>query len=161
MGIVDSKMSVCTLAANFIASLILSLCYKLMTKTYALRLKPGQDLKKAILAFVETNSIEAGWILTCVGSVTDYHIRFANQPNGSKASGHFEIISLSGTLSVNGCHLHIGISDSAGQNIGGHLLDGTIIYTTAEIVLQQSNEIVFTREEDGTTAWRELQIKNK
>jgi len=132
-----------------------------MTKTYALRLKPGQDLKKAILAFVETNSIEAGWILTCVGSVTDYHIRFANQPNGSKASGHFEIISLSGTLSVNGCHLHISISDSAGQTIGGHLLNGTIIYTTAEIVLQQSNEIVFTREEDGTTAWPELQIKNK
>ena len=32
-------------------------------------------------------------MITCVGSLTDYNLRFANQPEGSKGSGHFEIVS--------------------------------------------------------------------
>ena len=132
-----------------------------MTKSHAFRLKPGQDLKKEITAFVNDQYIGAGWIVTCAGSLTDYHIRFANQKDGSKGSGHFEIVSLSGTVSANGSHIHISISDSTGKTIGGHLLDGNIIYTTAEIVLQSSGELEFVREKDGTTEWEELQVKKK
>jgi len=53
-------------------------------KTHAFRLKPGQDLKKEIEAFVQANHIEAGWIMTGVGSLTQAHLRFANQPAGTK-----------------------------------------------------------------------------
>jgi uncharacterized protein len=108
---------------------------------------------------VQTHQIEAGWINTCVGSLTEYSIRFANQPNASKGKGHFEIVSLTGTLSVNGSHIHISIADSTGKTIGGHLMEGSIVYTTAEIVITSSNKMKFTREEDGTTPWKELQIK--
>jgi len=132
-----------------------------MIRTHALRLTPGQDLKAALQAFVSNNNIQAGWLVTCVGSLTGYHIRFANQSEGTKGSGHFEIVSLSGTLSANGSHIHISISDHTGKTIGGHLLDGNMIYTTAEIVLQESAEFVFTREKDGTTSWDELQIREK
>lgn len=59
---------------------------------------------------------------TCVGSLTNNTIRFANQSEGSKDDGHFEIVSLIGSVSVNGSHLHISISDSTGKTIGGHLL---------------------------------------
>lgn len=128
-------------------------------KTYAFRLKPGQDLKLSLDSFVQANQLESAWIQTAVGSLTDYHIRFANQPNGSKDSGHFEIVSLVGTLSVNGSHIHISVSDSTGKTIGGHLLEGNIIYTTAEIVIGSSNQFQFKREEDGTTPWKELQVK--
>lgn len=128
-------------------------------KTYAIRLKPGQDLKLFLDSFVQAHQLEAAWIQTAVGSLTDYHIRFANQPNGSKATGHFEIVSLVGTLSVNGSHIHISVSDSTGKTIGGHLLEGNKIYTTAEIVIGSSNQLQFKREEDGTTPWKELQIK--
>lgn len=131
---------------------------------HAFRLKPGQDLKASIQELVNKKQIKAGWIGTCVGSLTNYHIRFANQPNGSKDSGHFEIVSLTGTVSVNGSHMHISISDSTGKTIGGHLMEGCTVYTTAEIVLLSSNELVFKREKDGTTAWEELQVealKNK
>ena len=39
----------------------------------------------------------------------------------------FEIIGLTGTFSRNdGCHVHISLSDSKGNAIGGHLIDGTI-----------------------------------
>jgi len=131
---------------------------------HAFRLKPGQDLKNAIQNLVNEKQIKAGWISTCVGSLTNYNIRFANQPAGSSDSGHFEIVSLTGTVSVNGSHLHISISDSTGKTIGGHLLEGCIIYTTAEIVILSSNDLNFKREKDGTTPWEELQIeqiKNK
>ncbi|WP_207496933.1 PPC domain-containing DNA-binding protein [Aridibaculum aurantiacum] len=130
-------------------------------KVHAIRLKPGDDLKQSISSFVKEKNIQAGWIATCVGSLTDYSIRFANQPQSTKGSGHFEIVSLVGTLSVNGSHIHISISDSTGQTIGGHLSDGCKIYTTAEIVIHESNELIFTREKDGSTPWEELQIRRR
>ena len=130
-------------------------------KVYALRLKPGEDLRSGIDAVVKEKNITAGWINTCVGSLTEYCIRFANQQKGSRGSGHFEIVSLAGTVSVNGSHLHISISDSTGKTIGGHLLEGCKIYTTAEIIIGTSSAYEFKRENDGTTKWEELQIKEK
>jgi predicted DNA-binding protein with PD1-like motif len=129
-----------------------------MTRFHALRLKPGADLKKEILNYVEAHKIKAGWMVTCAGSLTQYSVRFANQPNGNSNTGHFEIVSLTGTLSVNGSHLHISFSDSTGRTIGGHLLDNNIVYTTAEIVLAEDPTMEFKREKDGTTPWEELQI---
>lgn len=128
---------------------------------HAFRLKPGQDLKKEIQHYVDSNKIGAGYLVTCVGSLTDYSIRFANQPAATSGSGHFEIVSLVGTVSINGSHLHIAISDSTGKTIGGHLVDSCIVYTTAEIVIGESHRHNFKRENDGTTPWEELQVETK
>lgn len=130
------------------------------TDTAAFRLKPGEDLREGIEKIVKEKSIKAGWVATCAGSLTDYAIRFANQPAASTGNGHFEIVSLTGTVSINGSHLHISISDSTGQTIGGHLMPGCKIYTTAEIVLQYTNKYAFTRGKDGSTPWEELQVKD-
>ena len=126
---------------------------------YAFRLKPGKDLKQEIQNLVNEKKITAGWISTCVGSLTNYQIRFANQPNGSSDNGHFEIVSLTGTVSTNGSNLHISISDSTGKTIGGHLMEGCKIYTTAEIVILSSKSFIFKREKDGSTPWEELQVE--
>jgi predicted DNA-binding protein with PD1-like motif len=131
------------------------------TLTHAFRLKPGDDLLNGIDAFVQEHHIEAGYIITCAGSLTAYNIRFANQTDGSKGEGHFEIVSLSGTLSKNGSHIHISISDDTGRMIGGHLLKENLVYTTAEIVIGEHKGLVFTRDKDGTTPWQELQIWKK
>ena len=131
------------------------------TTTYAFRIKPGQDLRQEIENFVKDKNINAGWVATCVGSLTNYNIRFANQPNGSTGSGHFEIVSLVGTLSTSGSHIHISVSDSTGKTIGGHLLQGCTVYTTAEIVLQSSTKFIFKREKDGSTPWEELKVEEK
>ncbi len=130
-------------------------------KAHAFRLKPGQDLKQEIQNYVNEHKLKAGWVSTCVGSLTNYMIRFANQPGISSDSGHFEIVSLTGTVSVNGSHLHISLSDSTGRTIGGHLSDGCKIYTTAEIVILSSDDFAFYREKDGTTPWDELQVRDK
>ena len=57
-----------------------------MSNTHPFRLKPGQDLKKEIEAYVKAHDIKAGYVITCVGSLTNYNIRFANQPEGSKGA---------------------------------------------------------------------------
>ncbi|MBI5371990.1 MAG: DNA-binding protein [Sphingobacteriales bacterium] len=130
-------------------------------RTYAFRLKPGEDLKTGIEKAVKENNIGAGWVAAGVGSLTDYAIRFANQPGAATGKGHFEMVSLTGTVSISGSHLHLSISDSSGTTLGGHLLPGCKIYTTAEIVLQSTSRYQFTREKDGSTPWEELQVKEK
>mgnify|MGYP003558222959 FL=1 len=124
----------------------------------AFRLKPGEDLRQEIEKLVNEKQIKAGWISCCVGSLTQYNIRFANEPHNSKGNGYFEIVSLNGMVSINGSHLHMSISDNIGKTIGGHLAEGNIIYTTAEIVILSSNQLEFKREKDGSTEWEELQV---
>ena len=128
-------------------------------KTYALRLKPGDDLRQELLAFVQTNKLAAGTMLTCVGSLTVATLRLANQDGPTVYRGHFEIVSLVGTLSTNGSHLHLAVSDSTGRTIGGHLLDGCRVYTTAEIVLGELQGLDFTRETDATFGYKELVVR--
>jgi hypothetical protein len=85
-------------------------------------------------------------------------IRFADQPDGTDIAGKLEIISLAGTVAQGGCHLHIAVSDAAGRIIGGHLLDGSIVYTTAEVVLGILPDLLFKRETDATTGHKELRV---
>jgi predicted DNA-binding protein with PD1-like motif len=128
---------------------------------HALRLRPGQDLKKEIDAFSRSLDIQAGFILTCVGSLRRAVIRPAGQPGPLVREQKFEIVSLVGTLSPDGPHLHIGLADETGAMLGGHLLDGNVIYTTAEMVIGEAPGRVFRREVDPETTFRELLIDRK
>ncbi len=128
-------------------------------KTYALRLRPGDDLRQQLIAFVQAHHIAAGTMLTCVGSLTVAALRLANQEGPTVYRGHFEIVSLVGTLSAGGSHLHLAVSDSTGRTIGRHLLDGCLVYTTAEIVLGELPALEFRRETDPTFGYRELVVR--
>ena len=127
--------------------------------SYAFRLKPNEDLKTGIISFAKKENIKAGAIVTCVGSLTPFHLRFANQEKGSKQNGHFEIVSMTGTFSDSTSHLHISVSDSTGQTIGGHLLEGNLISTTVELVVINLKDFEFTRETDSTFGYKERSIK--
>lgn len=128
-------------------------------KTFALRLKPDEDLKQALKLFTQEKDIKAGFILTAIGSLKQANIRFANQNSATVMSETFEIISLNGTLATTGVHIHIAIANSHGETIGGHLENGCIIYTTAEIVIGVSEEFTFNRTIDKQTGYKELEIK--
>lgn len=125
---------------------------------FAFRIAPHQDLKKELMAYADRNNLKAGFIATCVGSLEQVSIRFANQEKGILLKGYFEIVSLTGTISGTSSHLHIAVSDTNGNTIGGHLLDGSLIYTTAEIVMGELTEIEFTRETDTTYGYKELKV---
>jgi predicted DNA-binding protein with PD1-like motif len=127
-------------------------------KIFALRLKPDTDLKDSLWNFTQAHSIQAGFILTTVGSLKRASLRLAGQSDSQVFDGKFEIVSLVGTLSQDGVHLHISISDFEGRTIGGHLTSGSIINTTAEVVIGDSYHHRFTRTVDEQTGYRELQI---
>jgi predicted DNA-binding protein with PD1-like motif len=126
---------------------------------YAFRLRPHDDLKKGIIQFAAEHKIKAGTIVSCVGSLERVSIRYANQSKSSELIGHFEILSLSGTLSSTSAHLHIGIADRKGQTTGGHLMDNSLVFTTAEIVVVCLPDLEFARELDDSYGYHELVIK--
>ena len=128
-------------------------------QTHAFRLKPGDDVKQEIDTLVAGKGIKAGYIATAVGSLTHYNVRFANRDNGDSATGHFEVVSLVGTVSVHGSHLHISVADGDGKMTGGHLQDGNKVYTTLEMVVVETKDLVFARENDGSTPCQELVIR--
>jgi predicted DNA-binding protein with PD1-like motif len=130
-------------------------------QTFTFRLKPEQDLFNEIEAVVAERNIEAGCVLSAVGSLTHAMLRLANRDYYSEYNGHFEIVSMTGTVSVHGSHLHISISDGDGQTIGGHLVPGCKIYTTAEMVLGIFEDVVYKREFAEDSGYEELAIKSR
>lgn len=132
-------------------------------KTITFRLKPSNDLKKNIERVIANNSIQAGFIVTCVGGLKQATVRMAGATPDSQdiqtMKDDFEIVSLVGTVSTNGTHLHMSFSDKNGNVRGGHLKEGTIINPTAEIVLGIEETIEFTREMDEETGFKELVVK--
>ncbi len=127
----------------------------------ALRLNPDCDLKKSLISYCESYGIQAACIISCVGSLRSLTIRFANKSNLTVLDEKFEIISLAGTISQHEAHLHISISDGEGKMLGGHLAEGSLIYTTCEIVIGILDDVVFKRELDSTTGYKELKIYRK
>ncbi|MES2681114.1 MAG: PPC domain-containing DNA-binding protein [Bacteroidota bacterium] len=130
-------------------------------KPHAIRLHPGDDLKKSLESFIRENGISSGAVLTCVGSLQYATLRMANVKTAQRLDGTFEILSLVGTLSEQGCHLHISLSDKNGSVTGGHLLEGCPVFTTAELVIVELTDLVFSRAKDQNTGFNELVIRKK
>jgi predicted DNA-binding protein with PD1-like motif len=130
-------------------------------RNYTFRLSPGQDLYHSIEMFVQDRKIEAGCVLSGVGSLTHATLRLANQDMHQEAEGPFEIVSITGTVSTHGSHLHVSVSDEHGKTIGGHLVTGCIIYTTAEIVILEFEDLVYRREFAEDSGYDELVVYSK
>lgn len=130
-------------------------------ENYTFRLSAGQDLFDAIDAFVLQNQIEAGCVLSGVGSLTHAVLRLANREVQNEYVGYFEIVSITGTVSIHGSHLHVSISDEDGVTIGGHLVSGCKIYTTAEIVIAAFTNEVYKREFAEDSGYDELKVYKK
>jgi predicted DNA-binding protein with PD1-like motif len=125
---------------------------------YALRLNPGDDLRQSLLTIAQTQQTQAGFIFSAIGSLTQAAIRYADQPEPTILVGRFEILSLNGLFSLHGIHLHMAIADSTGRTIGGHVCNGCLIYTTAEIVFGACEGVTFDRQFDSQTGFIELSI---
>jgi len=127
-------------------------------KVVPLRLQPGDDLRRALEAWINQQQEQAGCVISAVGSLSLAKLRFAGAAEATTISGDLEILSLAGTLSADGAHLHITIADSTGAVIGGHLCHGSLVRTTAELVLGLLPQWRFRRGLDPATGCAELQI---
>jgi predicted DNA-binding protein with PD1-like motif len=126
-----------------------------------LRLMPGDDLRLELEAWMDQQREQAGWLISGIGSLSVARLRLAGQEAITTLSGDLEIISVAGTLSPDGAHLHIAVADNAGTVTGGHLCAGSLVRTTAELVVGLLPEWQFRRELDPATGYVELQIRTR
>lgn len=129
-----------------------------MISPLASRLTQGADLKLAIQEVVQKNHITAGNIASCVGSLSTLKIRLAGATNTLTLKEPLEIVSVMGTLTLEHTHIHLCVANQKGEVFGGHLLEGSIIDTTGELIIHRYPQLNFTRKYDPNTGFTELAI---
>jgi uncharacterized protein len=122
------------------------------------RLAPGQDLRLAVAELAAAEKIEAGVVVSAVGSLQKALLRNAGASKIMTIPGPLEIVSATGTISVNGMHIHISVANHVGTVTGGHLVEGCIVGSTAEIVILRLADYSFAREYDSATGYAELVV---
>ena len=127
-------------------------------KTHVFRLRRGSDLLKALQEYARTRRIAAGTVVSGVGCVTRARVRDASGVTVRELNEPLEIVSLMGTLSAARTHLHIALAREDLTVLGGHLMEGCIVNTTAEVVLLELDGVRFGAEGDGETGYDELAI---
>jgi hypothetical protein len=128
-------------------------------QTIALRIAAGADLRAALAALPALHGVDAAFVLQGIGSLSSAAIRYAGRPDSDVLTGDLEILSLGGSLSADGPHLHMSVSDAAGRVSGGHVGAGCIVRTTAEVLVALLPDLRFTREDDPATGFKELVVR--
>lgn len=99
-----------------------------------LHLGPGSDLR----ASLEQLGAEVGghgFVLGVVGDLSQAAFQCPGQPEPTVLQGHLEIITLQGTVSPRGVHLHLSLSDGECQVWGGHLEHGSLVQRGADVLV--------------------------
>jgi glutaredoxin/predicted DNA-binding protein with PD1-like motif len=99
-----------------------------------LKLGPGSDLRRSLEGLaIEQNA--AGFVLGVVGNLSQAAFQCPGRAEPSLLQGDLEIITLNGTVSPQGVHLHLSLSDGDCQVWGGHLEHGTLVLKGADLLV--------------------------
>ncbi len=132
-------------------------------KPLPIRPNPGQDLRPALEAAVQSQDCRAAFVLSGIGSLSAAGLRVAGAEQPERLTGDMEVLSLSGTVAFDGVksssHLHMALSTATGQVLGGRVAAGCIVRTTAEVLLALLPEWEFSREADAVTGFDELVVR--
>src|SRR5438105_4520065 len=108
-----------------------------LIRTHAFRLEEGADLRESIDRFVAENGIEAGTVAACVGGLKQVRLRQAPGNTVFELNQRCEFTGITGTVGVDGCHLHGVVSDQRHLTHSGHLTEGNIVWMTMEVVVHE------------------------
>ncbi len=131
-------------------------------KIHVFRIKPKLDLLESIQKFCEKNNITSGVVIGIIGSLEKASLNFlkslpANYVN-KQFEGPLEIVSGQGSIAKHEektvVHIHLTISNENGAD-AGHLARGSIVFSTAEVVIGELEEQL-EREKDDYTGLLEL-----
>lgn len=106
------------------------------------RLEKGADIIQSMERYCLEQGIQAGWV-NVIGALDratiSYYDQRAQVYHHQPMSGEYEIVSCSGNISLKDgkpfAHLHIVLSDTDFQSLGGHLWPGSSAIFAAEFVL--------------------------
>ena len=103
-------------------------------ETLTLKLEPGQDLHQSLHQLASDHKL-SGFVLGVVGDLSAACFQCPGQHNPTRMHGILEVITLNGTVSPQGVHLHLSLSDGACQVWGGHLEPGTIVHRGVQLMV--------------------------
>lgn len=120
-------------------------------RNFLLKIEPGQKIVERLRIFAEQENVKNAVIDSAIGSVK--HVHFRGIKSGAKRpiteprmrqhreEGPLEMLGLEGNLIIdeNGqadSHIHILMSKSSGEVIGGHLYDAEV-FVSCEILLTE------------------------
>jgi predicted DNA-binding protein with PD1-like motif len=116
------------------------------------------DLRGELERLAQEDRRCCGFIVCGIGSLESPVLRFADQARGVVLAGPQEVISLAGSISPDGAHLHLLVADREGRSVGGHLCHGSRVRTTMELLLARTAGWQLGRERDAATGHLELTI---
>ncbi|NQW38115.1 MAG: DUF296 domain-containing protein, partial [Cyanobacteria bacterium] len=99
-----------------------------------LHLEAGSDVRLTLEQFARQSNA-TGFVLSVVGNLSRAAFACPDRPAATIISGELEIITLQGTISPNGVHLHLSFSDTDCQVWGGHLEPGTLVLRGADLLV--------------------------
>lgn len=126
------------------------------TAPVPLRLSPGDDLREAIERACAARHPGGAFVVAGIGSLVDARLRFAAQDEATVIPGPSEILTLSGSVTVDGAHLHATVATSSGAVFGGHVVGGNRVRTTVELLLAPVPGGSMRRAFDPATGFAEL-----
>lgn len=132
-------------------------------RVVALRLKPGTDVLLGLEEACRRSGISNGVILSAIGSLDG--VKFCNPvelPEKKAGYGYGEILHLTGPIEltnasgiichddagVTNLHVHITLSDRYGNAHGGHLVEGTKVLLTVDVVMAEIEGLIMGRKFD-------------
>ena len=134
-----------------------------MGRVVVIRLAPGADLLGGMQSACERYGIRNGVVISAIGSLAC--VRFCDVealPEKKCGYGYGRILTLDDTIELTSAggvicsddegninlHVHISMSDKTGKAYGGHLVEGTRVLMTADIVLGEIEGVSMLRKYD-------------
>lgn len=115
----------------------------------AIHLGPGADLRKSLEELAQQQQAE-GFVLSIVGNLSRVAFACPGSDQPTVLTGELEIISLQGTISPQGVHLHLSFSDGECQVWGGHLEHGSEVLKGADLLVGLLKQAAPTRAPSST-----------
>ena len=120
-----------------------------------LRLHPGDDLRRCLEARVRERG-QPAFVLCAIGSLAEARLRLAGADEAMALAGDMELLTLAGSVTADGAHLHASLALADGRVLGGHLGHGCRVRTTAEVLLAFLPHWQLGRAPDAATGYAEL-----
>jgi hypothetical protein len=128
------------------------------------RILEGEDLVEAIKKRAEESRLKAG-IFISIGSLKEATLGYYKE-------GEYKYIQLDGPLEIASCmgniavdekgeviiHAHVVVSNEKGEAFGGHLMKGSHVGATAELVIIEAVDVNLQRVFDEKTKLKLLKL---
>jgi predicted DNA-binding protein with PD1-like motif len=137
---VDTRTSVNDMALHM-ATFTSAHFFQPASKVHVLKIKAGADVVGCIQQYLVSNRIEAANILSAVGTLKSVTMRLAycEEGKGYPTRTHhgkkqkYQLISLSGCVSMHGARLSVCVGDTSGTAHVGQLVGNMIAHNHVEI----------------------------